>query len=148
MYILYIYVVKGYDKNMNKNCSVFSPLMSFPLYHRRIHPYASVLYYYLGFGYILTNFGSSCIFTFWACIGNNLSPNRQYPQYWYKDPSSSSSSSLSSLSTTIAAAEVEAVALASKPLSSEIATTTSIVISSDDSGSGGGDGANDLEKEL
>ena len=116
--------------------------MSFPLYHHRIHPYASVLYYYPGFGYILTNFGSSCIFTFWACLGNNLSPNRQYPQYWYKDPSSSSS-------TTAVAAEVEAAAAeASKSLSSEIATASSIVISSDGSGSGGGDGANDLEKEL
>ncbi len=36
----------------------------------------------LGFGYVLTNIGSSIIFIAWACIGNNLSPKRHYPQYW------------------------------------------------------------------
>ena len=90
-----------------------------------------MLYYYLGFGYILTNFGSSCIFTLLACVGNNLSPNRQYPQYWYKDPSSSSTSP--------AVAVVAAAAAAPKHLNSEIALTSSIVISSDDSGSGSSD---------
>lgn len=36
----------------------------------------------LGFGYILTVFGGALIAVAFGCVGINLIPNRQYPQYW------------------------------------------------------------------
>ena len=36
----------------------------------------------LGFGYVLTCLGGSLISLAVGVLGNNLCPNRQYPQYW------------------------------------------------------------------
>jgi CBS domain-containing membrane protein len=37
----------------------------------------------MGYGYVATSVGGAVIMVSLAVIGNNMLPDRQYPQYWY-----------------------------------------------------------------